>query len=579
MKAGNLRVRGLILLILIAVLLCPIVYGKVIYVDDDAVGTNNGRSWENAYVYLQDALADANSAGKPVEIRVAQGVYKPNEGLVAMPEFDWRMSTFQLINGVSIKGGYAGLGQSDPNAHDVKLYETILSGDLNGDDINVVDPNDLLDELSWAENSYHVVTGSGTGTDAVLDGFTITGGQADDPREDERPKYDNLRCGGGIYNILGNPMIINCTFSNNRALYWGGGIYNEQSNPILINCILKGNRAERNGGGIYNFLSNPSLENCTFSRNWSESKGGGMYNSVSSPTLTNCIFTGNVGNGAGIHNYYNSSPMITNCIFSDNLAPSGGGGVYNGNHGRLMLINCRITGNEAGFSAVSYGRGGGIYNYKGSHITLINCVITGNKVVHPYGIGGGICNMSAEQSGSVTLRNCTIADNLAPDGNAIACDSQDQNLSSTITINNCILWNGGDEIWNNDNSIVTITYSNVQGLFQDRHGMPIGIINEDPCFAFPGFWERYELWFAFPGIWEVYELWVDGDYHLKSQAGRWNPNSESWVLDEVTSPCIDAGDPNSPVGDEPGPNGGRINMGAYGGTAEASKSPYVELLE
>lgn len=66
---------------------------------------------------------------------------------------------------------------------------------------------------------------------------------------------------------------------------------------------------------------------------------------------------------------------------------------------------------------------------------------------------------------------------------------------------------------------------------------------------------------------------VKGDYHLKSQAGRWDPVCQTWVQDDVTSPCIDAGDPESPVGDEPEPNGGRINMGAYGGTAEASKSP------
>ena len=66
--------------------------------------------------------------------------------------------------------------------------------------------------------------------------------------------------------------------------------------------------------------------------------------------------------------------------------------------------------------------------------------------------------------------------------------------------------------------------------------------------------------------------WVDGDYHLKSQAGRWDPIGQTWVLDEVTSPCIDAGDPTSEVGDEPLPNGGRVNMGAYGGTTEASRS-------
>jgi len=60
------------------------------------------------------------------------------------------------------------------------------------------------------------------------------------------------------------------------------------------------------------------------------------------------------------------------------------------------------------------------------------------------------------------------------------------------------------------------------------------------------------------------DFWVDGDYRLLSQAGRWDPTSESWVQDGVTSPCIDAGDPNAPIGLEPFPDGGRLNMGAYG---------------
>jgi len=68
------------------------------------------------------------------------------------------------------------------------------------------------------------------------------------------------------------------------------------------------------------------------------------------------------------------------------------------------------------------------------------------------------------------------------------------------------------------------------------------------------------------------DFWVEGDYHLKSRKGRWDPISEDWVIDDVISPCIDAGDPNSPIGHELFPNGGRINMGAFGGTAEASMS-------
>ena len=92
-------------------------------------------------------------------------------------------------------------------------------------------------------------------------------------------------------------------------------------------------------------------------------------------------------------------------------------------------------------------------------------------------------------------------------------------------------------------------------------------LHADPLFANIGYWDSNDT----PDD-PNDDFWVDGDYHLKSQAGRWDPNSESWVVDDITSPCIDAGDPNSPVGDEPEPNGDRVNMGAYGGTAEASKS-------
>jgi hypothetical protein len=65
---------------------------------------------------------------------------------------------------------------------------------------------------------------------------------------------------------------------------------------------------------------------------------------------------------------------------------------------------------------------------------------------------------------------------------------------------------------------------------------------------------------------------IDPNYHLKSQAGHWDTNSHTWVKDNVTSPCIDAGDPNSDWTAELWPNGRRINMGAYGGTPEASMS-------
>ena len=91
-----------------------------------------------------------------------------------------------------------------------------------------------------------------------------------------------------------------------------------------------------------------------------------------------------------------------------------------------------------------------------------------------------------------------------------------------------------------------------RGPFEPQPGT--GEISIDPLFADPN----------------------NGDYHLKSQAGRFDPNTQGWIQDDVTSPCIDSGDPNSPIGYEPFPNGGIINMGAYGGTAQASKSYFGE---
>jgi hypothetical protein len=171
--------------------------------------------------------------------------------------------------------------------------------------------------------------------------------------------------------------------------------------------------------------------------------------------------------------------------------------------------------------------------------------------------------------GTPILTNCTFAGNLAKNGEALACAHGVFAGGGNVQGINCILWDGGDEIfWSAFYSKVDITYSDIKG------GMPgEGNIDTDPCFAEPGYWDPN-------GTPEDVndDFWVDGDYHLKSQAGRWNANEGRWTKDEVTSLCIDAGDPASPIGLEPFPNGGIINIGAYGGTAEASKSYFGEPL-
>ncbi|MDH4241544.1 MAG: hypothetical protein OEW48_18445, partial [Phycisphaerae bacterium] len=130
--------------------------GVVIYVDIDAGGANNGTSWENAYNYLQDALVNVTGG---VEIRVAAGTYYPDESTANPEGTNNRSDTFELINGVAIKGGYAGWGEPDSGVRNIKVYKTILSGDIGTPDVDT-------------DNSYHVVTDSGTDPNAILDGFT-----------------------------------------------------------------------------------------------------------------------------------------------------------------------------------------------------------------------------------------------------------------------------------------------------------------------------------------------------------------------------------------------------------------------
>ena len=247
------------------------------------------------------------------------------------------------------------------------------------------------------------------------------------------------------------------------------------------------------------------------------------------------------------------NPTLINCTFLDNWA-SQGGGISNG--GDPILIGCTFSGNLAQ-------NGGGMSNYgSGPELSIAYCTFSGNSAE----LGGGIFYSF---NARMKMSNCTLADNLAPEGNAIAGEPTESSLPGYIELTNCILWDGDNAIFDSrpDSLTTVITYSDVQGGWPGE-----GNIDADPCFVNPGYWANADD----PNI--AVEpnnpdaVWIDGDYHLKSEAGRWEPISQSWIQDDVTSPCIDAGDPNTPIGHEPFPNGGIINMGAYGGTVEASKS-------
>ena len=237
---------------------------------------------------------------------------------VTLPVLE-RAATFQLKNGVVIKGGYAGCGQSDPNARDVDTYKTILSGDLARNDLDVLNPLDPSGDLGLAENSYHVVTGSDCNDSAVLDGFVITAGNANGPAaEDPNAK------GGGMYNTEGNPSLINCRFIGNLATWAGAGMYNQDSRPRLTNCGFSGNSADKGGAIYYGGEIISILTNCTFSGN-SADKGGAIYNSEEAiPILINCTISRNLASseGGGMCSHAQSRARIMNCILWGNIGPT-----------------------------------------------------------------------------------------------------------------------------------------------------------------------------------------------------------------------------------------------------------------
>lgn len=231
--------------------------------------------------------------------------------------------------------------------------------------------------------------------------------------------------------------------------------------------------------------------------------------------------------GGGIH-CRDASPTIVGCVVSRNTAIFDGGGIFTSqSHSRIR--NCILSENETDDD------GGGICCEGDEAIDIQNCTIINNGAG---GSGGGI--VIGAGLGEVLVRNTILWGNQAPTGAQLAridCGSVLDCMKATVTY--CCI-EPGQNI-----AIQTPGRLPMNGIFETNHN-----ISDDPLLV----------------------LGSDGDCHLRSQAGRWNPSSASWIQDDVTSPCIDAGDPDIPIGNEPFPNGGVINMGAYGGTALASKS-------
>jgi len=427
---------------------------------------------------------------------------------------------------------------------------------------------------------------------SIVRGVTITNGYALD-----EPYYDRGGAlGGGIYCLASGPTVDSCVIKNCFSDH-GAGIHNSNGAPVLINCTFSNNVAGGAGGGLFNHAyydtCTAKIDNCKFNNNVG-STGGGMtnfgYYGLCEIRVTDCCFSNNISDefaGGGMRSgsqYGQCNATLIGCSFNGNSACGGGGALYARSKGLsevygnddVRLTNCTFLNNSANIGYYHLNCGGAIFvisfstdlimsdctfsgnttlgvegdvfyhggaiGFLGNRFHATNCIFNGNSAQSN---GGAIWYYPQFDVGQIT--NCTFVGNSASLGGGVYSENENE-YTGIAVITNSILWdNLPNQVDLTSSSSIAIAYSDIQG------GWPgLGNINVDPYFANA----------------------TARDYHLKSQVGRWNPNDVSWVIDDVTSPCIDAGNPGSQLADEPASlSNVRINMGAYGGTAEASKTP------
>jgi hypothetical protein len=307
------------------------------HVNANASPNGNGLTWQTAYDDLQDALARAKLTPGADQIWVAAGTYYPDGGTGD------RTLSFDLVDDTRVLGGFE-YGDSDITDRDPLNNVTTLSGDLGGGDY-----------------SYHVITSYQNTETAVIEGFTIKDGRADDPNSAIN------RMGGGAYFDCSEAVIVNCIFTNNTAGARGTDCVNDEGLQGL--------------GGAIALDGSPCGEGTTLTR------------------IQNCVFFDNVANsapevpfplpGKGGAVYSGGTDLqMANCLFYDNLANEGcgsggqGGAIFSEGTGSLELINCTIVDNESRYaeSLPNIGVAGGLYAT--NTVTATNCVFWGNEEDH-----------------------------------------------------------------------------------------------------------------------------------------------------------------------------------------------------
>ena len=438
--------------------------GAVIYVTTAAPAGGDGTSWKTAFNDLQDGLAAA-TPGSGDQLWVAAGIYRPTG-----PGGD-RAISFNLVSGTGLYGGFNGT-ETKLEERDPAVNVTVLSGDLNGDDVG-----DALDP-SHSENAYCVVRVTNAAAGTLVDGLTITSGNSNSS-------------GGGMIISASQASILNCTITSNACSGSGCGVRVGFGGSVTVDdSRFSHNRAigQADGVGLYAFQTTIAMSDCTLADNISETsqtlgQGGAMVLWESVGTIERCAFENNESYQAGAIQVVEGSGEISACSFVNNTQHFGGALLL---FDPMTVKDCQFVGNEAeaqggglGIATFESGtqiincffavnssltaHGGGISQQSGP-ATLINCVFTGNSAATT----GGAIHMSGA-SGGFTLVNCTMANNVAGESAGGGFRTRGFPVASLIT-RNSIFWGNADSTGAGESAQLLngpgsgwITFCDVQG--------------------------------------------------------------------------------------------------------------------
>lgn len=381
---------------------------------------------------------------------------------------------------------------------DYSTIQAAIGAAVNGDTV-LVAPGNYVENINFDGKAITVMSSGGpevTTIDGGAAGSVVTFDSGEGPSA--------VLEGFTIQNGTGTEITPGVDY------YCGGGIlcYSGSSptirgNHITDNYIDHGSTLYGYGGGICCLEdSSPTISGNTIRNNFVAGRGAGIsLRYRCHPLIEDNVIEDNTAqsNAGGIQVLYSSAPTINRNQIrrNESAAAHGGGMVLNTSNTSDIIIANNVIANNTAFQ-----------NSGGVHCFAAKVVFSNNLFIeNTAGINTG--GLRAVQNSTITVSNCTFSRNSAGAGGGIGLSLA---APGTMVMKNSIVWNNSAPEIEIDPGTATpsITYCDIAGGWAGT-----GNINSDPQFV--------------------------------------DPDQSNFLLQQspcqpgVTNPCVDSGDPGSPL--------------------------------